>query len=142
MKKGTHHSESVRKQISGTVKEAWNKGLLNNKGCFKKGHKTWNKGIHKCLSPNSTWKKGDTAMQKHPQWKGGIQRPTHDCVHLTIGEGQRIRRPRAVFEKQFGKIPKGFVIYHIDQNKHNDNPTNLKAVSRAELMKLNSHGQM
>jgi len=104
---------------------------------FKKGQKAWNKGIHVSLSPDSQWKKGDTAMQKHPQWKGGIQKPKNDCVHLTVCVGTRIRRPRFIYEKAHGNIPKGYIIYHKDGNMHNDHPANLIAISRAELIKLN-----
>lgn len=105
---------------------------------FKKGDKTWNKdlkGLH--LSPESEWKKGDTAGEKSPSWKGGIQHIKNDCVHIRTGVNQRERRPKLVYEKHFGKIKTGMIIYHKDGNKDNDEPTNLELISRKELLKRN-----
>lgn len=57
---------------------------MGNKGQFKKGHKTWNKGlkgIH--LSEKSQFKKGDKHTgENHPSWKGGVQKPKNDCKYL------------------------------------------------------------
>ena len=62
----------------------------------------------------------------------------NDCTYLWNGTGKRARRPRVVYEETFGLIPKGYVIIHIDGNRYNDNPHNLKAISRAENLKRNS----
>lgn len=40
-------------------------------------------------------------------------------------------------KKEFQPIPKGWVIYHLDGNKDNDDVDNLEAISRAELMQRN-----
>ena len=107
---------------------------------FKKGNVPWNKnmkGIH--FSPKSEWKEGDTALDKHPFWKGGVQKPKKDCVQITIGKGQRARKPVLVWEAHNKKkVPIGYVIYHKDGNMYNDNLSNLECISRAELMKRNS----
>lgn len=105
---------------------------------FKPGHETWNKGVSMHLSPLSEWKQGDTALDKHPQWKGGVQHIINDCAYLAIAANVRVRRPRYIYEQRYGKIPNGFVIYHKDGNKDNDNVENLVAISRAELAKLNT----
>jgi hypothetical protein len=89
--------------------------------------------------PNKTsFKVGERAGNKNNTWKGGVQMPKNDCVHLYAGVGKRVRRPRVIYEFAYGKIPKGFVIYHIDGNKNNDNLYNLDAISRAELIKRNN----
>jgi len=107
---------------------------------FKKGHKPWNVGLKGFNpSPETTWKKGDTEGAKHPQWKGGVQKMRNDCVYLYGGKaGLRLRRPREVYTAHYGKIRKGYVIFHKDGDMHNDRPENLEAISRAELVKRNA----
>lgn len=75
--------------------------------------------------------------EKHPCWKGGIQNPTKDCVLIWDGNGKRKRRPKAIYEENFGPVPKGHVIYHLDGIKKNDHPDNLIAITRGELLRLN-----
>jgi hypothetical protein len=89
--------------------------------------------------PNATtWKEGDTAGEKHPQWKGGVQNNTNDCAYVHTGVNARIRRPRKVWEDVYGELPAGYVIWHIDGDKHNDDIDNLEAITRAEMMLRNS----
>lgn len=110
----------------------------DNKGKFVKGNQAWNKGMEGLhLNPETEFKKGQFIGKGHPSWKGGIQKVKNDCIHLWIGANQRIRRPRKVYEKHFGEIPEGFVIYHKDKNRNNDSPQNLIAISRNELLELN-----
>jgi hypothetical protein len=118
-----------------------------NKGNFKKGHIPFNKGkkMTEYISESSLekikqtqFKSGQTAAEKSNKWKGGIQEMTNDVVYLYSGVGKRIRRPKYVYEFHNGKIPKGWILYHLDQNKHNDNIDNLIAIPRAVLMKINA----
>lgn len=85
----------------------------------------------------TSFKKGQRAGEKNNTWKGGVQEMTNDCVYLYDGVGKRKRRPRAIYEEHYGKIPKGYVIYHLDGDKNNDDPSNLEAISRAELIRRN-----
>jgi len=112
---------------------------MANKGTFKKGSIPWNKGLKGFSpSPETTFKSGSSHEgPKHVSWKGGIQRSKNDCVYLWDGNGKRKRRPKSVYEDNFGPVPKGFIIYHIDGDKDNDSPENLEAISRAELLKRN-----
>jgi hypothetical protein len=111
-----------------------------NKGSFKKGNVPWNKdlkGIH--LNQDTEFKPGENHTGKnHPSWRGGVQKSKKDCTYLHTGNGTRVRRPRKIYEDNFGPIPFGFVIIHKDNNKDNDDPKNLKAISRSENMKRNS----
>jgi len=114
--------------------------LKNNDTRFKKGHTTWNKGlkgIH--LSPDTEFKKGQFTGENYPSWKGGEQIIKNDCVYLYDGANKRIRRPKKIYEDKYGEIPKGWILYHLDQNKHNDNVDNLIAMPRAILVKINAN---
>lgn len=114
--------------------------LKNNSTTFKKGHISWNKGlkgIH--LSPDTEFKKGQFTGENHPSWKGGEQNIKNDCVYLYDGVNKRIRRPKKIYEDKHGVIPKGWVLYHLDQDKHNDNIDNLIAMPRAILVKINAN---
>ena len=109
-------------------------------GQFAKKLKPWNKGlkgIH--LSLATEFKKGQHIGEKHPSWKGGVQNNKLDCVYLWDGANNGIRRPRQVYEDHYGPIEKGFVIYHKDGDRYNDDPENLEAISRAELVKRNKN---
>jgi hypothetical protein len=111
-----------------------------NDGSFKKGHVTWNKGlkgIH--LSPETEFKKGQFTGSEHPSWKGGEQINANDCVYVYAGANKRIRRPRKVYQDAHGEIPKGWILYHIDKDMHNDDLDNLIAIPRAILVMLNAN---
>jgi len=109
-----------------------------NKGWFLKLFTPWNKGkkgIH--LSSETEFKEGQFVGKEHPSWKGGVQQNTKDCVYLWDGANKRVRRPRKVWEAINGPIPKGYIIVHLDENKNNDDISNLDCISRAELLKRN-----
>lgn len=119
---------------------------MGNKGSFKKGNVPHNKGkkLTEYLDESKVekikktqFRKGQTAGEKSSNWKGGVQQMKHDCVYIYDGVNKRKRRPRAVYEAEFGPIPEGYVIYHLDGDKDNDDPYNLEAISRAELVKRN-----
>lgn len=90
-------------------------------------------------SPNRTsFKKGQHGMEKHPCWKGGIQKHK-DSYYVALGDNKRIRRGRWVWERFNGPVPEGCVVYHIDGDKHNDDINNLEVITRKELMKRNDN---
>jgi hypothetical protein len=139
MRKGQHHSEETKRKISEIVLCGLEDGSIpHSTNTFEKGCIPWNKGkegIH--LNPASEFKPGEKTMENHPSWKGGVQMMTHDCIMLTTAPNQRERRPRVIYEQEYGEIPHGCVIFHLDGDMHNDNPENLVAVTRAQLVKLN-----
>lgn len=109
------------------------------KGRFEKGHKPWNKGVKGIhLSPSTEFKKGELIGKEHYSWKGGIQINKNDCAYVNIGANQRVRRPRKIYLDVNGAIPRGWVLYHIDGDKHNDDLNNLIAIPRAILVRINS----
>jgi hypothetical protein len=90
--------------------------------------------------PNSTtFKKGQFTMDKHPSWKGGITLSKRDPAMILIAPGKRIPRSRYIWEQMYGPLPKGYVIIHLDDNKDNDAPENLEAITRAENLARNRH---
>ena len=119
--------------------------MRNSKGQFKKGSVPHNKGknLEDYLTPEQieeikkTQFTSENFGENHSCWKGGVQKMKDDCVHLWEGKNKRVRRPRKVYEDHYGKIPKGYVIYHIDGNKDNDDPENLEAIPRKELLRRN-----
>jgi len=113
---------------------------MSNRGSFKKGHIPWNKGKKGVNGYSDTkFTKGDHHTgENHVSWNGGIQVMKSDCTYLWDGTNKRARRPRVVYEETFGPIPKGYVIIHIDGDRYNDSPSNLKAISRAENLKRNN----
>jgi hypothetical protein len=111
-----------------------------NSGCFKKGNRPWNdgvKGIH--LSPSTEFKKGEMFGKDHYSWKGGVQIIKNDCVYLYDGINKRVRRPKKLYEEAHGEIPKGWIIYHLDGDKDNDDLDNLIAIPRAVLVNINAN---
>lgn len=109
------------------------------KGCFKKGHTPWNAGLKGIrLSPATEFKVGETIGEQHPSWRGGEQKFTNDCVYLYSGINKRVRRPKKVYEDAYGEVPKGWILYHLDGDRYNDDLDNLIAIPRAVLVKINA----
>ena len=113
--------------------------MSKTNGQFKKGRTPWNKGTKGIMKANTgSFKPGQRAGNKNNTWKGGIQ--THkDCKYVYIRVGKRQIRARYNWEKINGRIPTGMVLYHIDENKYNDNIDNLKLITRAQLLNINTN---
>lgn len=112
--------------------------MRNNKGQFVKGADVWNKGMKGFRpSPETEFKVGQFVGEIHPSWKGGVQKPKNDCAYLWDGANKRKRRPRVIWEEHNGTLPEGYVVIHLDGDKYNDDISNLKAISRKELLQLN-----
>ena len=112
----------------------------NKKGQWKKGNYSGvrftretslgNKNA-KGNPPNKTSFDGSIFGESHPHYKGGVQKMGKDCIYILLGAGKRVRRPKYVWEQVYGDLPKGYVIWHIDGNRYNDEIENLEAITRA-----------
>lgn len=91
--------------------------------------------------PNSTsFKVGEKVLDRHPSWRGGVQKNKKDCIYIAIAPNVRVRRPRYVWEQANGPLPPGFIIWHKDGNRYNDNLENLEAITRSEAKKRSGGG--
>jgi hypothetical protein len=87
--------------------------------------------------PNSTsFKKGNTSHTWRPV---GSERITVDGYYEIKIQEPNVWRLKhlVVWEKINGKLPKGYCLKFLDDNKLNIDPSNLKLISRAENMQLN-----
>jgi hypothetical protein len=114
---------------------------------YKKGREPENKGkkwkefMSKAGMRNSKktqFKKGT----RPPNWKPvGFERINKDgYIEVKVGEGmhQFRHKHRIVYEKHYGKIPRGMIVRFKDGNKQNLKPSNLILITRGANMKSNS----
>ena len=85
---------------------------------------------------NTMFKKGNIPANHRPI---GSERITVDgIVEIKIAEPNKWKaKARVIYEKEFGTIPKGYIIIYLDGNKQNLEPNNLKAISRKENLIMN-----
>ena len=118
-----------------------------NAGCFKKGNVPFNKGkkwadyVSKKGQENSrktTFKKGNIPHNHRPV---GSERITKDgYTEIKIKEPNKWQlKNRYIYEKKYGKIPDGMNLIFLDGNKQNIELSNLKLVSRAEDLIMNTN---
>jgi len=86
---------------------------------------------------NRTSFDGTQVMEKHPCWKGGMQKHK-DGYYIQYAPKKRMKHARWVYMQAYGEVPAGHVIYHLDGDVYNDDVKNLEAITRAELIKLNN----
>lgn len=125
------------------------------KGCFEKGHKTWNKGLKGHLNSEkckATWFTSEYLAKKSEK---NIGKPrddkrkwlvclTNDKKDVKNKRNDKIYKHRKTegyarwILKQSGiDIPKGMIVYHKDGDYTNNNIGNLEIITRAELLKRN-----
>ncbi len=110
---------------------------------FKKGQASWNKGKKMSLEQYEKCKK--TMFQK-----GNLSnaRPIGDerigidgYTYIKIKQPNKwVLKHRWLYEKEKGKIPKGYNLIFADGNRQNFNLDNLILVSNAELFIMNQKG--
>lgn len=119
----------------------WNKGL--------KGLVPWNKGVYGYMRANRTSFTRET-IKKQPSGTPYKTRDGYACLTDERALKKDPRRPNRsymcrkkipyshwVLKKAGVEIPAGYVVYHVDGDKFNDDITNLEVISRAELIKRN-----
>ena len=121
-------------------------GAKPNKTAFVKRHIPWNKnkkGIH--LSPMTEFKKGQRGINWMPLGsltirtdKSGAQRQYIKIAEPNIW----IEYAKFIWIKNNGKIPKGFLIHHIDRNTLNDRIKNLASLTRKAHFEIHKIGEI
>ncbi|WP_438979892.1 HNH endonuclease [Polynucleobacter sp.] len=116
-----------------------------NRGRFKPNHIPWNKGLKGFNPPNRIlWVKGNLPHTAHPKGtiKSHYKHGEVDSVCINI-DWHGNRKPKNIYAWYVWEVanqrdrPKGFVMYHIDQDKTNNDLSNLKLITRAELAQIN-----
>jgi len=88
--------------------------------------------------PNATtFGQYNTTMEKHPQWKGGMQK-TKDGMYICYETKKRMSYARYLWEQLVGEIPYSYVVRHINGDKFDNRIENLECISRKENMLRNS----
>ena len=122
------------------------KGNKPNNTSFKKGHKTWNKGLKGThFSPKTEFKKGQKGINWEPvgSIKCRTDKGNKKRQWIKIAEpNEWIEYAKFVWIKNNGKIPKGYLIHHIDNNTMNDNINNLSFLTRKEHFEIHNIGEM
>lgn len=116
-------------------------------GQFKKGHKPMNKGKKwkDYMSEEGQLKSLKTAFKKgnipHNHRVVGSERITKNgYIEIKIAEPNRWQlKHRYIYEKENGKIPKGYNLIFLDGNRQNIELNNLKLVSKAEDLIMNNN---
>lgn len=116
-------------------------------GQFQKGSVPFNKGkkqkdymseeaINK--TKNTRFKKGNIPHNHRPV---GSERITIDgYIEIKVAEPNKWKTKAVViYEEKYGKIPKGHKIIYLDGNRQNLDVSNLKVISNAEELIMNSN---
>ncbi len=124
-----------------SIKNILNKFKISNgitdAGQFKKGSIPWNKGVKGvCKSNSGSFKKGSIPWNK--KLIGSERTNVEGYVEVKVAEPNKWKlKQRIIYEKIYGKIPKGNLIIFADGNKQNFELNNLICVTKAENVRLN-----
>ena len=106
---------------------------------FAKGHIPWNKGLKNIhLSPASEFKKGQIGTN-HLPIGSIVERLERNKLRnfIKIAEPNKWTYLYAyIWEKENGKIPKGYVLHHINFVSNDDRLENLICITRAEHINI------
>lgn len=144
-----NYKKYLIKDLTVKFNECFNTSLSRNAmASYMKRH-----GLKNGLTyiPAYRWKKGTCGKGLEKTWfkKGslppnyravGSERITKDgYIEVKVETNVWELKHRHIWEKVNGKIPKGHTVIFLDQNKLNTDISNLKLVSRAELLIMNRH---
>ena len=121
--------------------KARNKITSGLKCCFEKGNIPWNKGMKGWCAEGveKTWfKKGNIPVQHK---EVGSERITKDgYIEVKVAEPNKWKLKHIwVYEQVNGTIPKNSAVIFLDGNKQNTDISNLKLVTRSELLVMNRY---
>lgn len=110
-------------------------------GRFKKGHKTFNKGVK--MSPELKEKIEHTFFKKghipHNTKYDGHEKLTNEgYIMIRVRQGKYELKHRVLWEQKHGKIPEGYILTFRDGNKQNLDLDNLELITVKENMIRNS----
>ena len=74
--------------------------------------------------------------ENNPNWQGGAGFISEDGYKMIRHGNDYMQEHRLIWEKNKGKIPKGFVIHHINGDKLDNRLENLQCISQSEHMKI------
>ena len=109
-------------------------------GQFEKGLPAWNKGLRGHMGANRTsFKKGNVPQNRLPV--GSERADNRDgCIRIKIAEPDKWElKHKFIYEKHHGKIKKDSVVIFLDGDKNNFDISNLKCITRKQLLFLNRH---
>ncbi len=122
------------------------KGQKANSGAFKKGQKPWNKGTKGIMKSNSgSFEKGQKGIRWLPLGSITIRTDKNNKQRRFIKIDEPnvwIEYAKFVWIKHNGKIPKGYLIHHIDEDSLNDNIENLSLVTRKGHFEIHKIGEI
>jgi hypothetical protein len=108
---------------------------------FKKGMKTWNKGIKGYMGANVTsFKKGHQPKCYLPVGTESEDRDGYVKIKIADPNIWELKH-RVIWEERFGSIPDKHAVIFIDGNKRNFDLTNLVLVHRRDLLYFNRWGK-
>ena len=116
-------------------------------GQFQKGSVPFNKGKKQkdYMSEEAINKTKNTRFQKgnipHNHRPVGSERTTVDgYIEVKVAEPNKWKTKAVViYEEEYGKIPKGHKVIYLDGNRQNLDISNLKVISSAEELIMNSN---
>lgn len=116
-----------------------------NKGRFVKGSTPWNKGKRGYMGANATsFKPGDLPPTALPVGSVTLSHKNGELETVYVNvDWHGDRKPHNIYAWYVWECyyktdrPSGYVMYHLDGDKTNNDISNLRPVTRAELMRLN-----
>lgn len=127
----------TKEQIKGAINRyKLNTGLT---GRFKEGNIPFNKGTKGICKANSgSFKKGQKAYNHREVGSERIN--IYGYTEIKVAEPNKWKlKHKFIWEKEYGEIPKGYVILFADRNKRNCNIENLILISNKQLLIMNRH---
>ena len=132
------HREFTVTQTGNIMRHHGIKNLPNfNSGRFVKGQKSWNKGkkMSEAFKNNPNIKKNQFkkgGFPGHVLPEGAMVVDGENRVYIKLkGHRKKTNYPRWVYEQAYGKLPKDWMVIHLDGNRLNNDLSNLRAVSKS-----------
>ncbi|MGN0488063.1 MAG: HNH endonuclease signature motif containing protein [Ruminococcus sp.] len=141
-------TEMVNKQFNtnftvGQIKNCKKRYKISSNltGCFLKGNTPWNKGKKGWYAEGTKktrFKKGHIPAQHR---EVGSERITKDgYIEIKVAEPSKWKLKHIwVYEQHYGTVPKNCAVVFLDGNKQNTDISNLKLVTRSELLVMNRY---